>query len=139
MRLEQDECRARLSAAPVARLATVGDDQWPHVVPITFAVVGERLVTAVDRKPKTTYALRRLRNIAANPRVCVLCDHYSDDWNQLWWVRADGYATVEESGPDCEAAIAALRAKYEQYRVEPPPGPMIVVVVRSWSGWAYSG
>ena len=62
----------------------------PHLVPITFAVDGDALYSAVDAKPKSTRALRRLANIAANPAVSVLVDHYDDDWTRLWWARADG-------------------------------------------------
>ena len=44
----------------VARLATVGPDGRPHVVPICFALDGDTLYTAVDSKPKSTRRLRRL-------------------------------------------------------------------------------
>ncbi|WP_363326404.1 TIGR03668 family PPOX class F420-dependent oxidoreductase [Haloactinopolyspora sp.] len=138
MRLDRDACRARMASARVARLATTGQDQRPHIVPITFAVSGEFLVTAIDQKPKSTLDLRRLRNIAANPYVAVLCDHYADDWSQLWWVRADGQARVVDGEPARGAAIAALREKYPPYRSDPPRGPVIRVAVESWSGWAFT-
>jgi hypothetical protein len=32
-----------------------------------------------------------------------------------------------------------LAARYEQYRDAPPPGPVIAVAVRRWSGWAATG
>ncbi len=136
MRLDTTTCRARLHSARVAYLATAGADLQPHIVPVTAAVAQDRLVFAVDHKPKSTTALRRLRNIAENPRVSVLCDHYADDWTTLWWVRADGSAHVEQDAAEVEAAIAALAAKYPPYREQRPPGPVIVVDVDSWSGWA---
>ena len=68
-------------------------------MPFTFALdrhpgQEDRIYSAVDAKPKSTTDLRRLRNIRANPWVAVLADHYEDDWGALWWVRADGRATV---------------------------------------------
>ena len=84
----------RFAAAKVARLATVTPDGPPHLVPIVFAVAESTVYTAVDGKPKTSQRLRRLANIEANPRVSILVDHYDDDWSQLWWVRADGIATI---------------------------------------------
>jgi len=87
------------ASARVARLATVGADGNPHVVPICFALDGDTLYTAVDAKPKSTRALRRLANIRANPRVEVVIDHYEDDWTRLWWVRLAGRARVVESDP----------------------------------------
>jgi PPOX class probable F420-dependent enzyme len=131
MQLDTGEARARFASGRVARLATVASDGRPHLVPVVFAVVGERIVTAVDAKPKSTSALRRLAHIAAHPAVSVLVDHYAEDWTQLWWVRADGEAHVETDVP------AELVLRYEQYREQPPPGPTIVIDVQRWSGWAF--
>ncbi len=108
-------------------------------MPITFAVVGQAIVHAVDHKPKRTRALRRLDNIAANPAVSVLADHYDEDWDALWWVRADGRARVVKAGSEMgTAAIAALVERYAPYRATPPVGPVIVVAVERWSGWVAS-
>ena len=123
----------RFAAARVARLATVDPGGAPHLVPIVFAVAGDVIHTAVDAKPKRHRRLRRLANIAHEPRVSVLADHYAEAWSQLWWVRADGVATVRETAPD---AVAALAARYPQYRDAPPAGPFIAVQVRRWSAWA---
>lgn len=128
--------REKFGGERVARLATVGGDGRPHLVPVVFALAGDRVVTAIDHKPKTTTDLRRLRNIRENPEVSLLVDHYDDDWSRLWWVRADGTARVVESGPDREAAIDALAAKYLQYRERRPAGPVIVVDVTRWTGWS---
>jgi PPOX class probable F420-dependent enzyme len=130
--------RDLLASARVARLATCGGDRrhQPHLVPITFALDGEVIVTAVDHKPKRTTALRRLANIVANPRVSVLADHYEDDWSKLWWVRADGTArVVEPRAPAYQDAVARLVERYEEYRERPPEGPAIAITVSRWSGW----
>ena len=82
----------------MARLATAAADGLPHIVPVTFAVDGDRIYTAVDDKPKTTTKLRRLRNIAENPQVSLLADDYSDEWAKLWWVCAHGYAGIPDPG-----------------------------------------
>ena len=116
----------------VARLATVREDGSPHLVPIVFAVAGDVIYSAVDAKPKRTRSLRRLANIAAEPRVSVLADHYEDDWSRLWWVRADGLARAFDASP---AALAALTARYPQYRDTPPPGPFLEITVDRWSAW----
>jgi len=124
-------------------MATVGiasGRPQPHLVPIVFALVAENtVVTAVDHKPKRTTALRRLANIAANPAVCLLADEYSDDWDRLWWVRADGRARVLAPGqePGLRAvAIDTLVARYPQYDRRRPDGDLIVVEVERWSGWS---
>lgn len=129
--------RELVGQARVARLGTINPQGAVDLVPVVFAVEdGDRLVTAVDHKPKTTHRLRRLDNIARDPRVTVLVDHYADDWHELWWVRVRGRARVTEAGPEREAALAALRARYEQYRQQPPEGPAILVDIESWRGWS---
>ena len=64
-------------------------------------------------------------------------DRYDDDWARLWWVRADGIATVEHEGEPRAAALDALAARYPQYREHRPDGPLIRVRVTRWSGWAH--
>lgn len=133
-----DEARARLTAARVARLATAGADGRPHLVPVCFAVAGDRAWSAVDHKPKATTALRRLRNVAENPAVALLADHYDDaDWTRLWWVRADGTARVlEPDDPAATAGVDALVTRYPQYAERRPAGPVLEVTVTRWSGWS---
>lgn len=126
-----------MAAARVGYLATTGSDRQPHVVPVTFAVTDDRIVTAVDQKPKATTALRRLQNVAENPLVAVLCDHYDEDWRRLWWVRADGTGHTADDQASRDMALAALVSKYPQYRADPPRGPILVVTVQSWTGWQY--
>jgi PPOX class probable F420-dependent enzyme len=116
----------------VARMATVGRDGRPHVVPICFALEGDTLYTAVDEKPKRTRELQRLRNIRVNPRVEVLFDHYEEDWTRLWWVRLLGSASVVDGDA---RALELLQAKYPQYRERPPQGPFVVVQVESRIDW----
>jgi PPOX class probable F420-dependent enzyme len=132
--VEVAQARARFAAARVARLATAGADGRPHLVPICFAVAGDTVYSAVDDvKPKATMRLRRLANVAANPAVCLLADHYEEDWSALWWVRADGRGRVLADAP---AAIALLAERYEQYRAAPPAGPVLAVEVERWTGWS---
>jgi PPOX class probable F420-dependent enzyme len=133
--MDPTEMRDRVAAARVARLATLGADGRPHLVPICFALEGETLYSAVDEKPKRSQRLQRLENIRRRPEVCVLVDHYEEDWTRLWWVRLDGSARVLEEGPERQRALDLLRAKYEQYRAESPAGPVIAVRIGAWCGW----
>lgn len=129
------DAAARFADAPAAVLATVNPDGSPHLVPVVFAVRDDVVYTAVDAKRKTTHRLRRLANIDADPRVTLLVDHYDDDWTQLWWVRADGEATVHQSGEQMAAGYSLLRHKYDQYERIALDGPVVTVAVRRWSSW----
>jgi PPOX class probable F420-dependent enzyme len=133
--------RDRFAAARVARLATVGADGRPHLVPVVFALDGDTLYTAVDdAKPKATLRLKRLANIAAHPAVALLADHYEDDWTRLWWVRADGTARViEPRAGEAASGRDLLAARYPQYVAAPPPGPVLAVAVERWTGWSADG
>jgi PPOX class probable F420-dependent enzyme len=122
----------------VARLATAGPDGQPHIVPVTFAVDGDHIYTAVDAKPKSSRLLRRLRNIASNPRVAVLADHYQQEWSGLWWVRVDGEASILTAPHELTRPLRLLAARYPQYRASPPDGPVIDIHSERWVGWAAS-
>jgi PPOX class probable F420-dependent enzyme len=138
LNLEPAEARRRFSTAIVARLATMSPGGGPHLVPVAFAMDGDMIYSAVDAKPKTTRRLARLRNIAAEPRVAMLADHYEADWDRLWWARADGAATILATPAEMAAPLALLARRYPQYRAVPPDGPVIRVQVGRWTGWAAS-
>jgi PPOX class probable F420-dependent enzyme len=105
------------------------------VVPCCFALVGETVYSAVDAKPKSTLALRRLDNVRARGRASLLVDHYAEDWSTLWWVRVDGIARVLEAGPERDVALRALVTRYDQYRLEPPPGAVVALDITAWRAW----
>ena len=134
-----DEARRRFAQAPVARLAMLAAGA-PTLVPITFALAGEVIWSAVDDvKPKRTLALARLDHIASDPRVSVLADHYEEDWSALWWVRADGRARViGHDGPEARVGLRALADRYPPYRERAAVGPLIAIAVERWSGWSAS-
>ena len=134
--METAELRWRFASSPVARLSTVRPDGGPHVVPIVFALVGDTVFSAVDAKPKRSTDLQRLANVRAHPRCALLVDHYVDDWRRLWWVRADGVAEVVVGPPTEHPGIQALVQRFPQYRDQPPSGPLLVVTVQRWTGWA---
>jgi PPOX class probable F420-dependent enzyme len=113
--------RAFLSAARTATLVTIGADGVPRPVPICFVLDPQApiLYAPLDEKPKRTddpRALARVRDIEARPVVAVLVDHWDEDWARLGWVRCAGRAALLEPGPgEHAAAVAALRARYQQY------------------------
>jgi PPOX class probable F420-dependent enzyme len=128
------EARERFAAARVARLATADRYGTPHLVPVVFAVEDDCIYMVTDAKPKRTTALRRLGNVRQNPAVTLLVDHYDEDWNELWWARADGRGRVlEPDQPEAVRAIAQLQARYTQQRAT---GAVLAVDVDRWSGWA---
>ena len=135
-KVERPQLLDLLGSSRVARLATLDAAGKPHLVPLVFAIDGDRIYSAVDYKPKRTHLLKRIRNIAVNPAVALLVDHYEDDWARLWWVRVDGTGEVVETGPDWERAIAVLADKYPQYRGNPPDGSAIIISIDRLSGWA---
>jgi PPOX class probable F420-dependent enzyme len=125
----------RLRAARIARLATTDPDGRPHLVPIVFALNGDTLYTAVDRKRKRSSKLRRIENARARPDVTILVDHYEEDWDRLWWIRLRGRARVLDHGDERERALAFLQDKYPQYRAEPPEGAVLAVDVTEVLEW----
>jgi PPOX class probable F420-dependent enzyme len=107
-------------------------------VPVVFAAAGETVYSVVDAKPKRSPHLQRLENARSEPRVSLLVDHYEEDWNALWWVRADGLAVVQTEGPDRDRGIHLLAGKYPRYAERPPDGPALVIRVTRWRWWSAS-
>ncbi len=120
---------------PVVRLGTADGRGRPHIVVVTFAVVGDMVYTAVDQKPKTSTALKRLHNVGENRWVTMLADEYSDDWETLWWVRADGRAAILAGQQQMAEPLRPLTSRYRQYLQAPPTDPVLAVTVERWTGW----
>ena len=101
----------------VGRLGTADASGVPHVVPICYAATESRVYSVIDEKPKSVAQdkLKRIRNIRANPRVCLTVDEYSDDWSQLGFVMVHGIASIIYSGPEHQSAAELLRDRYRQY------------------------
>jgi PPOX class probable F420-dependent enzyme len=115
-----------------AVLGTIDDDGRPHLVPITFAVVGRELISAVDHKPKSTTRLARLRNIERSGTATALIDRYDEDWGRLLWIMVRGSALIEPPGYNVDALVA----RYSQYRDRPPQGPVAVVTPKRIDYWS---
>ena len=134
-----DEAWNSVLSARVGRLATVTPEGRPHVVPFVFALVqrgtGRVAYWAVDRKPKRSTYLKRLRNIEANPAVAFVVDGYDEDWERLWWVRCAGTARVVTDEAERRDALTALAEKYPQYREDPPGGPVVAIDIDTIDRW----
>lgn len=135
--------RATLARHRIARLATADADGAPHLVPVCYARVGDRLYFVIDAKPKrrTGRALKRMRNIAANPAVALLVDDYAEDWRRLEYLLVRGEAAVVDDPRQHVRALAALRVRYPQYRtmdLDGPEHPVVGITPTSVHAWRAS-
>lgn len=133
--MNERQARTRFADSRVARLATVRPDGAPHVVPLVFALEGDVVWLIIDEKPKRDRALQRLKNVRHEPRVSLLVDRYDEDWRRLWWVRADGHASIVEEGPELDRALRLIVERYPQERERLPRGPAIAVRIERWRWW----
>jgi PPOX class probable F420-dependent enzyme len=132
--------RRFLESHRVGHLATTGADGAPHVVPVCYALDDAALYFVADLKPKRrpARALRRLRNLAENPRAAIVVDEYSDDWEHLAWVLVRGPARTVD-GDEHATALTLLRARYPQYRTmslaDPAAHPIVRVEATHVTTW----
>jgi PPOX class probable F420-dependent enzyme len=107
-----------LTFARIGHLATADAAGVPHNVPLCYWFDGARFYFAIDEKPKRgrALALRRMRNIAANPNVALVVDHYEEHWSNLAYVLVHGHASVVDDREEYLLAARSLRDKYPQYR-----------------------
>lgn len=133
-----DAQRRFLDAQRVARFASSDARSQPHVLPVCYAVLGESAYFSIDEKPKRAPArgLKRLRNIAHNPRVALVVDRYEEDWARLGWVMLRGRAEVLDAGAEHDAAQDALRARYAQYRtMQLDALPVVAIRIDAVNAW----
>jgi PPOX class probable F420-dependent enzyme len=127
-----------LAAARVARLATADAAGRPLVVPVCYALLADRIYSAVDAKPKRTRDLRRLRNVAENPRVSLVVDAWDEDWRRLRWVVVEGTAEALDHGAERARALDALIEKYPQYAamdLRATAGPVLAITPARVLAW----
>jgi len=60
------EVRIFLQKSRIARLATIGVDGYPHIVPIYFMLDGDDLIFGSDRNN------RKVKNVLSNPKGAVV-------------------------------------------------------------------
>ena len=131
---------ALVDSSRVARLAFLDEDDHPRVLPVTFAVAGGAVWSAVDQKPKRADGreIARLRYLRRNPSAGLCLDHYEEDWSRLAWVQLLGRVDIldTEDGP---GGLDALVAKYRPYQEQRPPGPLLRLEVERTLHWRAGG
>jgi nitroimidazol reductase NimA-like FMN-containing flavoprotein (pyridoxamine 5'-phosphate oxidase superfamily) len=119
----------------VSRVATVGRDGRPHVVPVCHVADGGRLYFATGR------GSLKLRHLRANPNLALNVDLYTEDWSLLRGVMVQGSATLIEGGPRFRRIRDLLYRKYPQYPKESAIGERDSVIVevtpRRVSSWGF--
>jgi PPOX class probable F420-dependent enzyme len=123
-----------LLSSRVARLGLLDEDDRPRVLPVTYALVGGKLYSAIDQKPKHSAEPARLRFLARRPEVALTIDRYDDDWSELAWVQLLGRIEIVPVDAEPEA-MEALAVKYAVYRAEPPPGPLLKLTTERTVCW----
>jgi PPOX class probable F420-dependent enzyme len=134
------EDRAFLLRHRVARLATADRAGAPHVIPVCYAVADDALYFVVDAKPKraTGRGLKRMRNLAENPRVALVVDDWDEDWSKLAYLLVHGEAAVVDDDAERTLALGLLRARYPQYEqmtLEGAAHPVVRITVTGTHRW----
>ncbi len=138
-----DVQRRFLEARRVAHLATADAAGRPHVVPVCFAVAGDKVYITIDDKPKRVAgsALKRIRNIVENPAVALVADRYDDrDWSRLGWLMVRGPAELLDRGPEHAEAQRLLRGRYAQMATMAlEQHPVIAIRIDRVTSWGELG
>ncbi len=136
MRLDRLRCQQLLEHADRGVLGTIHAERGVDAVPVCFAVEGPTIAVPVDTvKDKSTSRLGRQRNLDADPRAVLLCDHWdATDWSQLWWVRAT-LRRIDVETPARDHLAALLSQKYAPYR-DRPFTELVTFRVAGLTGWS---
>jgi len=101
--MTDEELAGFLATAWTARVATLGSDGWPHVIPLWFVWLEGALVV------NTTRGNRTVRNLEADPRAAVTIDE-GELYDELRGVVLRGRLT--EADDDDGRITAAFGDKY---------------------------
>jgi PPOX class probable F420-dependent enzyme len=130
-----DWAAALLDEIPVGHLGLLDEQGEPRVQPITFARVGDTIVSAIDDKPKRRVPAR-IERLRQHPRAALTVDRYDADWTRLAWVQLLGDVTIEDVDPE---SLLALQHRYPAYRDTPPRGPLLKLRPIRVLTWRASG
>ena len=131
-----------LDTRRIGHLATADRSAVPHVVPVCFGLADDTLYITIDRKPKRDRdrPLKRLSNIADNPRAAIVFDHYDEDWRRLAWVMLHGRAEILTAGIEHGRAQALLRSRYPQLdAMQIEELPVIAIHIERVASWGDLG
>lgn len=135
-----EEARQFLDGHDVGHLATADGGGEPHVVPVCYARIDDRLYFVADDKPKRAgpRALKRLSNLSQNPRAALVVDDYAPDWSRLAFLLIHLDTTIVTDVKEYALALIALRHRYPPYRAMPlalATHPLVRMVPRRWHLW----
>ena len=111
MRLKKSAAKL-LDRERVCRVATADAAGTPHVVPVCHVLRDGKIYFATGGRS------RKVRDLAANPRVAVTVDVYTEEWGHIMGVAVQGTARLIRAGAEFRAVRKALYEKYPQYPVE---------------------
>jgi len=113
----------------VGRLATIGADGLPHVVPVCYIYRSGSLWIATD------YETKKLRNLLSNNKVALVVDTgYDSNRGML----IQGYAKICDRGREFRQVYAVFFRKFNWVRAAPwkeKEVPFIKVVPRRKACW----
>jgi len=127
-----------LEGMRVARFATSGANEQPHVIPICYALSEDTVYFTIDEKPKkkAEKPLKRLQNLVDNPKAALIVDHYEEDWSRLGWVMLQGRADVLMAGYEYDHAQSRLRERYPQLGAMRIEGlPVVALRISHVASW----
>lgn len=101
-----------LARERVCRVATVGEDGMPHVVPVCHVLANGKVFFGTGNNSQ------KIRNLKANPHMAVLVDLYGEDWSAIKGTLVQGTARLLQRGPEFRKIRALLYQKYPQYPEE---------------------
>lgn len=125
-----------LESTHIGHLGTSDLSSNPRVVPVCFVEFSGNIYSVIDAKPKISdlKKLKRVQNIISNSNVSFLIDHYSEDWDHIWYLQINGEASIINE-PQTQMHQKLIN-KYYQYSVmDISEKPLIQIVPKRINMW----
>jgi len=108
MSVFSDNELAYLAEPRLGRLATIGPDGLPHIVPLSWSY--NPALDTIDIGGRDFARTRKFRNVQANPRVALVIDDVVPPWQpRAVMVRGSAEALQDAAGADGERLGPIIR------------------------------
>ena len=108
MSVFSDDELAYLAEPRLGRLATIGPDGLPHIVPLSWSY--NPALDTIDIGGRDFARTRKFRNVQANPRVALVIDDVVPPWQpRAVMVRGSAEALQDAAGADGERLGPIIR------------------------------
>src|SRR5262245_18997534 len=123
-----------MQRAQVMRVATLGKDGYPHVMPVCPVLHDDKIYFVTDM------GTAKFKNMQRHRQVAAVLDHYNPSWRGLKGIMIRGTATFVRDGDAFYDLRARFYRKFPPYKKKAPfeVGESVIVEITPQKSFSWS-